>query len=47
LIFTLSIAICLVLPVVSYFVPVSKEGDVEQHALTKIAAPGEALSTVW
>ena len=35
------------LPIISNFVPVSKEGYVEQHIPSKIAAPGEAFSTVW
>ena len=47
MIFTFYIEVRLVLPVVINFVPVSKEGYVEQHVPTKIAAPGEAFRTMW
>ena len=35
------------LPIFSYFVPVSKEGMSNSVSRPKIAAPGEAFSTVW
>ena len=47
LVFKFGVVISLVLPITSYFVPVSQKGDVKQHVPTKIAAPGEALSAVW
>jgi hypothetical protein len=40
------VEVSLVLPIMSYFVPVSKEGNVEQHVQPTIAEPGEAFCTV-
>ncbi len=36
----------LALPVISYFIPVGYERNVEEHVAPKFAAPGEALRTV-
>ena len=46
LVFTSCVAISLVLPIVPYFVPVGYEIMSNSMALPKIAAPGEAFSTV-
>ena len=43
----LYVKVCLVLPVVSNFVTVSKKGMLNSMSRPKIAAPGEAFSTVW
>ncbi len=39
------VKISLALPVISYFVPVSYEQNVEEHVASNIAAPGEVLRT--
>jgi hypothetical protein len=41
------IKISLVWPIVSNLSPVSYEGNVKHHIRSNIAAPGEALYTVW